>query len=155
MSAKRAILAFVGGPRGQSGVAAIEFAIMGAVLALVLVCTIDLGLGLYQKMEVQTAAQVGAQYAAEHGFDANTISTIVQNSASGLTVSASPAPSQSCGCPGASGVVPATCGSACADGNAAGVYVTVSSAGTYTTILPYPILPNTFSLASQSTVRIQ
>jgi Flp pilus assembly protein TadG len=139
----------------RDGVAAIEFAILGTVLALILVCTLDLGLGIYEQMQVQAAAQAGAQYAAEHGFDANRITTIVQTAASGLTVDASPSPSEGCGCPDASGVVPADCGTACADGNTAGVYVTVSAAATYATIIPYPILPNRYALASQSKVRIQ
>jgi Flp pilus assembly protein TadG len=152
MSSGRGIRAFAA---AREGIAAVEFAVLGLVVSLVLVCTLDLGLGIYQEMQVQTAAQVGAQYAAEHGFDAGKITTIVQSATSSIAVSASPAPAQSCGCPGASGVIPADCGAGCPDGNSAGVYVTVSAAGTYTTILPYPILPNSFALASQSTVRIQ
>jgi Flp pilus assembly protein TadG len=128
---------------------------LAPVLGLLLICTVDLGFGIYRKMEVQNAAQIGAQYAAVKGFDANAITTAVTGSAQGFTVNASPVPAQTCGCPGASGVTAAICGSTCADGNAAGVYVTVSAASTYTTIIPYPMLPPNFSLASQSMVRIQ
>jgi len=155
MTAKRTILDFIGGDQGRKGLAAIEFAILGPLLGLVLVCTTDLGLGIYRQMQVQTAAQVGAQYAAEHGYNADAITSVVQGAATGLVVSASPSPQQSCGCPGASGVAPAICGTVCPDGNVAGVYVTVSAAGTYTTLIPYPVLPSQYALASRSTVRIQ
>lgn len=48
--------------RADGGVAAIEFAIMGAVLCLLLVVIADLGLGFYSYMEVQNSAQAGAEY---------------------------------------------------------------------------------------------
>ncbi|TMJ54449.1 MAG: pilus assembly protein, partial [Alphaproteobacteria bacterium] len=54
--------------RDIRGVAAIEFAIVAPMLVLAMVCTADLGLGIYRKMQVQNAAQAGAEYAIVHGY---------------------------------------------------------------------------------------
>lgn len=140
--------------RGVHGGALVEFAVTGPALVLMMVCAGDLGLGIYRHMQVQNAAQVGAQYAVAHGFDATAISSAV-TAVSSYPLSASPAPTQFCGCPSASGVATADCGSTCPSGISAGTYVTVSTQATYTPVVPYPLLPSSFSFSNQSTVRIQ
>lgn len=141
--------------RARGGLAAIEFAILGPVLVMVLICTADLGLALYHAMQVESAAQAGAEYATVHGFDNTGISNAVTSATSGFSISASPAPTEFCGCPNGTGVTQATCGSTCANGDGAGIYVQVGAAGTYTTVIHYPSLPATFSLASSAVVRVQ
>src|SRR5690349_23032681 len=79
--------------RGVHGGALVEFAVTGPALVLMMVCAGDLGLGIYRHMQVQNAAQLGAQYAVAHGFDATAISAAV-SAASSFPLSASPAPSQ-------------------------------------------------------------
>jgi len=49
--------------KADEGVAAIEFAVLGAVLCLITVAVGDLGLGFYSNMQVQNSAQAGAEYA--------------------------------------------------------------------------------------------
>jgi len=144
-----------GGDAGSRGVAAIEFAIIAPILVLLMVCTVDLGQGIYRKMQVQNAAQAGAQYAAVHGFTASSISAAVTNATTFSGISASPSPTQFCGCPSVTGVTSASCNSTCTGGISSGTYVTASAQATYTTILPYPLLPTSFTFAAQSTVRIQ
>jgi Flp pilus assembly protein TadG len=139
----------------RRGVAAIEFAIMVPTLIMMTVCTIDLGMGIYTNMQVQDAAQAGAQYAMVHGFDANSISTVVSNATGQSGISASPAPVQYCGCATAAGVTNVTCGAACPAGAVSGTYVQVSTQATYTTILPYPMIANSFTLTAQAAVRVQ
>jgi len=143
-----------GSDRGASGATAIEFAIIGPALVLMMACTIDLGMGIYRKMQVQNAAQAGAEYAIAHGFTAS-IANAVTNATSFSGIAASPAPSEFCGCPSSTGVTSVTCSSTCSSGAAAGTYVMVSAQGTYNTILSYPLIPNSFVFAAQSTVRIQ
>jgi Flp pilus assembly protein TadG len=138
-----------------AGVAAVEFALIAPLLALSIICTVDLGLGIYRKMQVQNAAQAGAEYAVTHGFTASGITTATMSATSYSSIQASPAPAQFCGCASATGVASATCGSTCTGGAAAGTYVTVSAQSTYTTLLPYPMLPSSYALTAQSTVRIQ
>jgi Flp pilus assembly protein TadG len=137
------------------GAAAIEFAVIAPTLVMMAVCTVDLGMGIYRNMQVQNAAQIGAQYAMRHPFDANQIATVVSNATGLSTISASPAPVQYCGCATSSGVGTVTCGATCPTGAVYGSYVRVSTQATYTTILPYPLIANNFTLTAQSNVRVQ
>lgn len=136
------------------GVAAIEFALIASILSMVLICMVDLGLGIIRNMQVQNAAQAGAQYAMLHGFDQNAISGAVLSASDSSAISASPLPSQFCGCSSANSITQVTCGSSCSGGSA-GTYVTVSAQSTYTPLFRYPIIPQSFALSAQSTVRLQ
>ncbi len=141
--------------RGVEGVAAIEFAVITPTFVLALICASDLGLGIYRQMQVQDAAQFGAEYAVAHGFDAGAISAAVSATSSFPSLSVSPPPAQYCGCPTSSGVTVADCGSSCPSGGSPGTYVTVSTQGIYKTILSYPVIPSSFTFSNQATVRIQ
>jgi Flp pilus assembly protein TadG len=140
------------------GTAAIEFAIIGGVFSAVMVVSGDIGLAYYANMQVQTAAQVGAQYAVNHGgstFDASAISNAVLNATSTTGITASPAPTEFCGCPSGTTLSTATCGTSCADGTGAGTYATVSASRVHTVVVPYPWLPATYTQTSTATVRIK
>lgn len=139
----------------RKGAAAIEFAVVAAMLLLLMVGAADYGMGFYRKMQVQNAAQAGAQYAMLRGFSPSSIMAAVTNATSFSEVTATPAPSQFCGCPTSIGVAIAACDSTCAGGLVAGTYVTVSAQGTYNTLLSYPLIPDSFTFASNSTVRIR
>jgi Flp pilus assembly protein TadG len=138
-----------------SGVAAIEFGIIVPILVLMTVATVDLGMGFYRKMQVEGAAQAGAEWAIRHGFNISSISNAVTSATSAPGISVSPAPIQFCGCASGSGITTATCGNTCSGGVQAGTYTTVSAQMTYNPILPYGFLPSTYNLSSQSTVRLQ
>jgi Flp pilus assembly protein TadG len=138
----------------REGNAVVEFSIAAPVLAIIFVPLIDIGMAVYQQMQVQDAAQAGAQYAMAHGWNSSAIQSAV-TSATGLAVSASPAPSKTCGCPDSSSVSAATCGSTCSDGQKAGTYVTVAAQVTYTPLLPYPTMGSSMTLSAQTTARIQ
>jgi Flp pilus assembly protein TadG len=140
---------------GSDGIAATEFAMFAPMLVLGMIGVADLGMGVYRKMQVQNAAQAGAAYAMVNGFNASSITSSVLNATSFTGISAEPAPTWFCACPSSVGTTGASCNSTCADGTAAGVYVTVSAQGTYNTLVPYPGLTNMFNFISQSTVRIQ
>ena len=138
----------------RDGNAAIEFSIAAPVLVIIFVPMIDIGMMVYQQMQVQDAAQAGAQYAMAHGWNSSSVQSAV-TSATPLSVSASPAPSKSCGCPDGSSVSAASCGSNCSDGRPAGSYVTVSAQATYTPLIPYPVMGSSVTLSAQATARIQ
>jgi Flp pilus assembly protein TadG len=140
---------------GIAGVAAVEFAIIVPPLLLMVVCTADLGFGMYRKLQVQNAAQAGAEYAIAHGYKPSSISTAVKSATTFSSNIVATVPPSYCGCPSNTGVTTATCNFTCADGSLSGTYVTVSAQGSYTTLLPYPGIANTFDFASTSTVRIQ
>src|ERR1700757_1336311 len=90
--------------RNIDGVAAVEFAIIAPPLSLLLVGVIDLGMAIDAKMSVTSAAQAGTYHALLNGFDATAITNAVTNAGGPSGIVASPAPSQSCGCPSGTGV---------------------------------------------------
>lgn len=140
--------------RDLEGVAAIEFALVVTLLPLLLLCTLDLGLGFFRKMQVQYAAQAGAEYALLHGFNQDSISNAVVSAANSTAVSATPAPSSFCGCAAATAITTTSCSSKCGT-SAAAIYVSVSAQSTYTPFFRYPLLPQSFTLTAQSQVRIK
>lgn len=137
------------------GASAVEFALLAPFLVAILIPTADLGMGLYSKMQVQDAAQAGAQYAVFHGWNSAAIQNAVTSATSLSSISASPAPTQSCGCASGTSIMPAACGTTCPDGQSAGTYVTVAAQAQYQPLIPYPALGTSVTLSAQSMVRIQ
>jgi Flp pilus assembly protein TadG len=139
--------------RNCSGVSSVEFAVALPVLVTLLTVLVDFGIGFYEKMEVEDAAQAGTHYALLYGWDSSAIQNAVTN-ATKLSVSASPSPTKTCGCPSGSAVTAATCGAVCASGLSAGTYVTVNAQASYTPLITSPILGSSVTLKAQSVVRI-
>ena len=136
-------------------VAAIEFGIMIPLLSLMVVSVTDIGLAIYRKMQVENAAQAGAQYAIARGYDTTGISSAVTSATNSTAITASPAPVQFCGCPTSTGVNTVSCGSICTGGAQAGTYATVSAQATYYTLMNYQIVAATYTYNAQSTARLQ
>jgi Flp pilus assembly protein TadG len=121
--------------RDKRGSVAVEFALIGPALVLLVMAATDLSLAIRARAEVGSAARAGAQYAAINGYNSSAI-TIAVTSATSLAVTATPAPSTYCGCATASGIAQQTCGTACAAGGLTGTYVSVSAAYSYTPLFP-------------------
>jgi Flp pilus assembly protein TadG len=139
----------------QYGTLATEFALIAPILILMMLTTVDVGLGFYRNMQVQNAAQAGAQYAVLHGFNQTNISNAITAATSNSSISASPAPVQFCGCPSESGISATTCETLCPSGSAPGTYVTASAQSTFHTVFSYPVIRDHVTLTAQSTLRIQ
>lgn len=139
----------------EDGVSAIEFALVVSILCVLVLGILDFGVGFWEQMQVGSAAVAGADYAVKNGYDSSAIQTAV-TSATGLSaIEASPAPSQSCGCPDATaGIISATCGASCSGGGTAGKYVTVNARVSYTTIFGWPGIPQPMTLTASTMVRI-
>jgi hypothetical protein len=145
-------------PRGG---AIIEFALVLPFLVLLTVGLFDLGFALYQEMQVEAAAEAGAQYAARNGWNPAAIGAAVAGATGTSGISATPAPSRVCGCPDVTPLPVADwvvdhCSPAvtCPSGNVPGVYVSVSAQLQYQTVLPYPGLPDMLTLSGQAYRRI-
>jgi Flp pilus assembly protein TadG len=141
--------------RDTRGAAAIEFGIMVPLLTLAVVSVIDIGLAVYRKMQVENAAQAGAQYAIARGFDSTGVSSAVTSATNSTAITASPQPVQFCGCPTSSGVSSVSCGTVCAGGAQAGTYARVSAQATYYTLIDYQIVAGSYTFSAQSTARLQ
>ena len=139
----------------DEGLSGIEFAIIAPVLILSFIATADFGLAIYAKMQVENAAQAGTEYAAKNGWTSSSVTSAVTSATSLSGLSATPAPSEFCGCPSTSGVTTATCNTNCASGAVAGTYVSASAQATYSTIISYPGIPTSYTFNSTSTVRIK
>lgn len=149
----RIVPSFLSCLQSTDGVAAIELAVLAPLLLFTFVCITDLGLGVYANMQVDNAAQYGAQYAMTNGYDASAISSAVKSTSD---IDLNVTPTSFCGCPGATGVAQVSlCNVQCSDGSMPGTFVTVTVTHNYTTLLPYPGIPSLFALHSQSTVRVK
>jgi Flp pilus assembly protein TadG len=140
------------GSRSKSGTAAIEFALFTPLLLIVLTGTVELGFLMYEAMQVNDAVEAGALYAAANSFNAANITSAVTNASvlpTGLnTLTATPAPTQFCGCPTAAGVTnlgSPPCSATACSGSPAGTYVQVNASLTHTIIIPNPWVPTTLT----------
>jgi Flp pilus assembly protein TadG len=140
--------------RDTRGAAAVEFALVLPVLTVFLLPVADLGMQAYAEMQLQTAVQSGARYAVMHGWSTSGIQSAVTNATAWTSLSVA-APVKACGCASGTSVAPATCGDVCANGEAAGTYVTVSASLPFTPIFPYQAIGASRTLNAQSTVRIR
>ena len=141
--------------RDKSGVAAVEFGMVCSLLCFIALGLDDFGMGYWEQIQVGDAARAGGEYAMENGWNQSGIANAVTSATALSSVQASPAPTETCGCPSASaGITAASCGSTCPGGGAAGTYVTVSAQHSFPTIFSYPGLPNPVSLTASVTVRL-
>jgi Flp pilus assembly protein TadG len=140
------------------GLAAVEFGLIAPVLIALLLGLFDFGLAYQQQLNVNAAAEQGASYAVTNGFDTTQITNVVTRAGG---IQASPAPTETCGCPNATSGITASssptppCTVKCPDGSYPGVYVSVTALLSYSTVVPWPGLTNPLQLTSTEMVRIQ
>jgi Flp pilus assembly protein TadG len=140
---------------GQRGSAAVEAALILPVLLLLMTGIFELGFAAYESMQVQSAADAGAQYAARNAWDAAKISAAVTGATAASGIVATPPPSQFCACPTGGTLATVACANLCPNGTTPSRYALVSARMTHSTIMSYPGLPEPLVLAAQSIVRIQ
>jgi len=132
--------------KNKDGASAIEFALIGGILCMLLLGIADFGIGFWEQMQVASAAQAGADYVQNNVYSSTSVQNAAQNATnlSGITVSSS----TSCGCPTSTGVTTGlTCGTSCSGtGLTASGYVSVSTQINYTTLFPWPWLNNPITL---------
>jgi len=142
---------------GDRGSVAIESALVVPVLLMLVAITVELGLGMYESMQVSNAVSAGTLYATKNGYDVPGITTAVTGATGTPGITATPAPTQVCGCPGTSGIAVVACGSPtlCPDGSPAGQYVRINASITHQKVLPGLGLPVPTTLTARSIVRLQ
>ena len=138
----------------ESGTAAIEFALMTPFLVILLGGVVEFGLATYEKMQVNTAVEAGILYAAANPADPTLIHDVgVAVTGAGYLpagyttpLAATPAPTQFCGCPSATGLTQVACSVTCTGGVAHGTYVQVNASLNHLILLPTSFgLPTSFS----------
>jgi Flp pilus assembly protein TadG len=157
---RKAVCDITSGSDGESGTAIVEFTIFAPLLLIVAIYTMDFGLIFFRKMEVQHAAQAGAQYAiATNSYDSAAISSAVTQATNFTSVT--PSSSQFCGCPAATNVN--YCSASCDTCNVGtcplsvqGHYVTVTATTSYSPLIQFGLFSSSsYNLSATSTVRIR
>ncbi|MGH6840008.1 MAG: TadE/TadG family type IV pilus assembly protein [Methylocella sp.] len=145
-----------------AGVAAIELAMVSPLIVTGVLGAGELGVSILRETQVQFAARAGINYARANGFDATKMSTAITNATAYASITATPAPSQFCGCASATGVTvvktctaTCTCTTTCSSGFTAGTYATSSAQALFTPVIPNPWQASTVTLAYHATERIQ
>jgi Flp pilus assembly protein TadG len=143
---------FMIGSDGTAGAGLVEFAIIAPVMIVIFTFLGDAGYVVFRKMQVQHAAQAGAQYVVAHPstWTSTLVSAAVTHATSYNAVTAAPAPSQFCGCPSSTQLQHLnSCAASC--GSTIGTYVTVSAQATYSNLFTV----GSHTLTASATVRIQ
>lgn len=138
-----------------SGTAAIEFGLCIPLFAVFLLGVVELGFGTYQAMQVQNSVEAGALYVAKYGWNQAGIQNAVTGATGTTGVTATPAPTQFCGCPTTTGVTPVACtGVTCTDGKPPGSYVKINASIPHARIITYPGLAMPTSFSASTIVRV-
>lgn len=140
---------------GDSGVAALEFALIAPMLAFLMTGGFDFGRAIYEQHRLSSAARAGVQYAIQSSTTWTNSSSIIAaaradagDASNSLTVTAG-----ECTCPTGTSRCAAT--SACTGSTLAGTYVKVAVSESYTTLLHYPFVSSPLSLSGQAMIRVQ
>ena len=140
------------------GAALVELAFVTPILLLLLFGAIDLGRAFYVGIEVANAAHAGAEYGSINPSNTAGITAAAQQSApnvSNLTVAA---PTWGCECSDgssytASCTTTTTCTANSTRGNNVVHRVQVTTSAVYKTLIPWKVIPASFTLSSTATLR--
>jgi Flp pilus assembly protein TadG len=164
--------------RGSAGNAAIEFALVAPILVLLLLNSVDVSFLIWAKMEVENAAQMGAQAAyvkcspgplpatTKCGNLNSAITTAIQGTSLGAGVSqASGSPTENYGCPSGTSLTsvgtyssppnPFDCSSVGNANDMPGDYVIVGVTYSYVPVFPGLSVISSQTLASSALQRLQ
>lgn len=139
----------------NAGSVALEAALVIPLFALMLTALVDLGSLGYRMMQVQGAANAGAQYALKYTWDAVAIGSTVAGATDAPGVTATPGPVQFCACAIGPIIESVSCDDPCPSGSPPGVYGRISARLSYTTMFTYPGVPQPMALDGEATVRIR
>lgn len=137
--------------RGQ---AAVEFALVAPVVALLLVAASDLMRMYFTAIEVSNAAKAGVQYGAQNpgtAADLGGMQQAAKSDAANLSAMTASALIY-CQCPDSSATFSCSTTNTCADKR---VYVEVDTAATFRPLLQYPGLPASVQLSGTARMREQ
>ena len=129
----------------------IEFALLAPVVLLLVVGAIDFGTFIYQKMQLQSAARAGAQYAIQSDATVSDTAGILNAAQIASEVDftgVTPTITQYCACSDGIETTPdgsGSCGGTCAGGEFPGLYVRVNLTGRFSPLFPIAGISNLVS----------
>jgi len=131
----------------QSGIAAVEFALIAPIMMVLLLGLLDYGIAAYHSMELESAARSGAQYARLDSSNTALVVTTVKNSTLLDTTKLTVNVTEFCECSDGSSVV---CGTTCGVGNVR-KYMQINASYAHTPLF----IPGIMTLSGASTIRTQ
>jgi Flp pilus assembly protein TadG len=146
-----------------NGAALVEITLFMPILALMAVAIINFGLYFSYSIQVENAAQAGAQWAlinaVQSGYSSGSTTTAGQNanntSLPSVYTAITVTPTLKCGCVSGSSLTLSTWTASCATATC-GTYVQVVASGTFVPFATYgSFFPSSYPLSSTATVRIQ
>lgn len=141
----------------ESGVAAVEFALISPVLILILVGIIDYGLIINEKMKLEMVSRSTTEYMLNDGDEGSILEDILahfypEEAAEDPTMSSMSIDVQMvCECEGEEVIA---CNGSCDVGDYKRRYYEVTIGKTYATIFPYPGIQSQFGLQGHSRMQI-
>jgi Flp pilus assembly protein TadG len=136
--------------RDRRGAAAVEFALLAPVLLLIMAGLTDGSQLIVTHMQVNSAAQAGADFALRQGWNAAGIQAAV-TAAAPVGATGTPVLAQACVVAGA---IVTTAAGKCADGGDVGRFVTVTAQAPFTPLMSWPGIAMPKTINGQATVRI-
>jgi Flp pilus assembly protein TadG len=135
----------------------VEFALLLPTLVMLLIGIVDIGALTYEQMQVSAAAHSGALYALHYASGGSVNLTNVAaavTGSTGLTVAATPAPTQFQGCVSGGSVITAV-GATCTGGGAPYPYVQVNAQASVSPVIAWASIVTPATLKAVAVVRIQ
>jgi Flp pilus assembly protein TadG len=137
----------------EGGAAAVEFALLLPALTLLAAGLIDASRLIADRMQVQAAADAGADYARANGWNPAAIQSAVI-AATPLAGVSAPTPQMASDCVSGTTLVAITTGS-CPSGGAPGGFVTVTAQKPFSTLTPWPQGTFPATITARAVVRVQ
>lgn len=135
--------------RDESGVAALEFALILPFMLVLLAGVVDGSRVLMRSMQVRAAAQAGADYARTKG---GTSAAIIQAAQGSTPLAVTATVDQYTACVSGQ-TITQTQATICPTGGSVGQYVSVAAESAFAPIIPWPAAPT--RLQAQALVRVR
>ncbi len=130
--------------KDERGVAAIEFAIIVPLLAIILMGMVDYSMYISKALALQQLADQSDLYVIEGGSTGKVGQDVIQQSSLYTTAPSVTYTTQTdCECANGNYV---SCSGSCSDGSVMRSFFSTTITGTYTPLLPWPGLPSTITL---------
>jgi Flp pilus assembly protein TadG len=139
--------------RGEHGASLVELAVMLPLFILVLAGAVDFGRAYYLAIEISGAAQAAAAYGSQNPTDTAGMKTAAQDDAPNVPNLSVTTPTYGCECAdGTNYSASCTVAPSCPSNNE--VYrVNVTVTGTFTPIIPWPVVHSSMLLSSSASMR--
>jgi len=138
--------------KNECGAAAVEFSFLAPLLILLMVGIMDMGIYIRDKMKLEQISRAATDYLMQGGVEENIVTEVLpyydENNTSAYTVLAE----RVCTC--SDGSAQDCSAVSCDPGDYSRQYVQVTVDRTYTTMFPYPGIPEEIQMSGYSRLRL-